>query len=795
MNPKEKVLKMTDEQLAKYIRGDGFWHLFSNEELGIKKIKVSDGPHGLRTEPDKKKDKAFFATTYKAVCFPCMSLAACSFDTELINKLGKTLANEAKHLGVHVLLGPAVNIKRDPKCGRNFEYISEDPFVVGELATSYINGVQSEGIGTSIKHFACNNCETDRMIINSVVDERALREIYLYGFEKAIKNSKPYTIMASYNKLNGFFTTESHYLLTEILRDEWNYDGVVVSDWTAIDNINAAVLAGMDLEMPESCGVHFEDSLNGIKNDENIKKAYQTSIERQIKLIDKCIDLNPDFVFDYQTDHNFAKQIADESIILLKNEDNVLPLKENEKVLFVGELAETPRYQGGGSSNINPFKVTKMSELIKNNSNILYAKGYETTTDKINENLEKEVIDKASNVDKVVCFLGFNVMQESEGFDKENLKLFNNQLHLIEVLQQICKNIVIVLENGSVVELPFINNVKGILETYLGGEAINESIYDVLYGKVNPSGRLNETFAKKYEDYPSSSNFPGDKVNVFYKESIFVGYRYFDTFKKEVNYPFGFGLSYSNFEYSNLNVKATDKSLKVTLKVTNTSDFLGKEVVQIYVKNAAKVNYFIENKTLKAFKKVEIKPHSTKEVELEISYDDLRIFDIKSRKFVLLNGEYVVYASKHSMDENLFTKISITKGKQEVYEYQNIPSYFKGDFTSISNEEFENLFIDKKLPVAYRDLSKCDINSSFQEAIDKGSKAAKRVVGFLSLLPMFRKDPMLLSYFRTSSIRQIYCGGDGKLKKKDLDVFIAILNDKHRILNFIKLIFVLAKMA
>lgn len=796
MDYKKLIASFTDEQLAEYIRGVGNWNLFSNETMGIKKIKLSDGPHGMRTEPDGKRGATeFFAKAYKAICYPSLSLTSCSFNRNLIHELGATMADEAKHLGVHVILGPAVNIKRDPLCGRNFEYISEDPFVVGELATSYINGVQENGIGTSIKHFACNNCETDRMVINSVVDERALREIYLFGFEKAVKNSKPYTIMAAYNKLNGHYATANHHLLTEILRDEWKYDGVVMSDWCAVDNICDAVVAGLDLEMPESGKVQYKVGLEGIKNDHKVKEAFQNAIERQLKLIDKSLDLNPDFVFDYESHHALAKRIADESIILLKNEDSILPLNKDEKVLFIGTLADQPRYQGGGSSNINPFKVTKMSELIKDNPNIEIIKGYEINEDKDNEDLLNEVKEKAKTADKVVCFLGFNHIQESEGFDKKNIKLYNNQLNLIKTLQDVNKNIIVVLENGSVVELPFVDDVKAIVEAYLGGEAINESIYDILYGNVNPSGRLNETFAKNYEDYPSLNNFPGDKVNTYYKESIYVGYRYFDTFKKQVVFPFGYGLSYTTFEYSNLSIQTSENSVKVKLNITNTGYKKGKEVVQVYIKNAAKPQYFIENKALKAFEKIELNPGETKEIEFNIPYEDLRIFDIKSNKFQLLKGNYTLYVSKHSLDENLYANFTINNGVEDVFDYRNISNLLNGEIDKISNEEFAELFVDKKLPIAHRDLSKCDINSSFEDAIQKGSKGAKLAIKFLSSLGMLKKDPTLLGFMKTASMRQLHMGSNGKLTRKNMNVFIDLLNDKHRYFNFIRMLFLLAKMA
>lgn len=796
MDIKKIIDSLTDEQLASYIRGADSWHLFSNEELGVKKIKMSDGPHGMRTEPDSK-TSLLDMSVYKSVCFPSLSLASCSFDRELIGLMGKTLAEEAKELGVNIILGPAVNIKRDPKCGRNFEYISEDPYVVGELATHYINGVQNEGIGTSIKHFACNNCETDRMVINSVVDEKALREIYLRGFETAIKNAQPQTVMASYNKVNGFYATENRHLLTEILKDEWGFKGFVVSDWTAVDNINNAVLAGMDLEMPDCKGATYKKALEGIKSSPEIKEAYKRAIARQLSVIDKSIDLNPTYTFDYEKHHQIAKKIADESIVLLKNDENILPLKENEKILFVGPLCEKPRYQGGGSSNINPFKVTSMSEIISDNLNISYLEGYRTDTSEDSEELLNQIKENAANFDKIVCFLGFNVSQESEGFDKKDLKFYENQINLINLIYDLNKNIVVVLENGSVIEIPFINKIKGLVETYLGGEAINESIYDILFGKVNPSGKLNETFAYRYEDYPSSTNFPGDAINTLYKESIFVGYRYFDTFKKPVLFPFGYGLSYTQFEFSNLRIDTNEDSVVVNLNVKNIGGVFGKEVVQIYIKNPAKPQYFSENKALKGFEKVSLHPSETKQITIKIPFETLKVFDLKSNKFKLFNGRYKLFVGNSSMDERIFASFEINSGDNDYFEYKNIEHFSNGEFDVVSNEEFSELFLDKKLPLAERDMSSFDINCSFEYAKNHGSKGAKMVIDLIeSIGKRFVKkgfNPDMLVFVKTSSIRQLYMGSGGVLSPKNINNMLKILNDVHPRINLIKTLFALMK--
>lgn len=789
---KNKIIQnLSLEKKAEYSRGVGNWHLFSDEKLGVKKVKMSDGPHGLRTERDKQK-KSFFGKTYQSICYPSASLSASSFDRDLIYELGEVLASECKEYGVHILLGPAINIKRNPLCGRNFEYVSEDPYVVGEFATAIINGIQKHGIGTSIKHFAVNSQETERLCVNAVVDERALRDIYLRGFKKAIINSKPYTIMAAYNRVNGHYACSNQHLLKEILRDEWGYEGMVESDWCAVNDINDSIRAGLDLEMPESGKVNYKKALEGLKNDPTLVKEYDRAILNQLNLIDKCLDLNPTFKFDYEAHHAFAKKVADESIVLLKNENNILPLSKDEKILFVGGLAEDPRYQGGGSSNIVPFKVTKMSELIKDNPNVTITKGYEINEEKPVEELLSEALKLAKTSDKVVCFLGFNAKQESEGYDKKDMKLYHSQIDLIEKMYEVNKNIIVVLENGSVIELPFIDKVSGLVEAFLGGEAINESIYDVLYGNVNPSGKLNETFIHKYEDTPSYNNFPGTRDNVLYKESIFVGYRYFDTFNKDVLFPFGYGLSYSTFEMTDIKVSQED-TIKVNLNIKNTSSVKGKEVVQVYVKKPAKPGLFMPSKELVGFSKVALEPNETKNITIEILKEDLTYFDIYENRDVLLNGEYILYVGNSSKDNRLVSKFDITGEKECTSDYSAAKGYFKDDVNNISDEDFNQLFISKKAPLVESKDGLYDINVSFGYAADHGSVGAKKLLNKVSKFPFIRSNEWLFNMFRTTIIRQLYMGSNGKLKDKHVKAMIELCNDinikkniRRTILGFIR---------
>ena len=582
---KKIISQMTLEEKAGMCSGLDFWHLKSVERLGIPEVMVSDGPHGLRKQDDKG-DHLGMNDSIKAVCFPPAALSACSFDRELMESMGETIGREAQANDVSVVLGPAVNIKRSPLCGRNFEYYSEDPYLAGEVAAAFINGVQSQHVGTSIKHFAANNQEYHRMSNSSEADERTLREIYFPAFETAVKKAQPYTFMCSYNQINGTFASENKWLLTDVLRNDWGFEGYVMSDWGAVNDRVKGLEAGLDLEMPGSNGTNDALIMEAVKNGTLKEEVLDQAVERILNIIYKYADHRAPQEFTMEKDHEEARRIAEESMVLLKNADQILPLKTSEKVAFVGGFAKKPRFQGGGSSHINCFKITNALEAVPADAQVIYAEGFPADKDLYDEKLASEALQAAKAADKVVIFAGLPDSFESEGYDRSHMRLPECQNRLIAEILEVQPNTVIVLHNGSPVEMPWINNVKGILEAYLGGQAGGAAVANILYGIVNPSGKLAETIPVKLADNPSYLNFGGgDKVE--YREGVFVGYRYYTSRKMETAFPFGYGLSYTTFEYSDLQVDKKEMSdkdtVEVSVKVKNTGDRAGKTVVQLYV--------------------------------------------------------------------------------------------------------------------------------------------------------------------------------------------------------------------
>lgn len=776
----KRVKNLSIEEKAKFVRGETTWYLHSKKENGIKRIKVNDGPHGLRVEIPNS--IGVFKPSYTAICFPTAAASACSFSVDAMEKLGRALGKEAKLFGTHILLGPGVNIKRNPLCGRNFEYFSEDPYLTGELASHFINAVQKEGIGTSIKHFALNNQETLRSSINSVCDKRAMREIYLYAFEKAIKESQPYTIMASYNMVNGIFACENEYLLTTLAKKEFGFEGFIVSDWGAVNDINASIKAGLDLEMPYFV-INENKSIESLKEDKTLIPYYENSISRQVKVIDKCLDLE-EKQLDEETlinHHKLAKELALESVVLLKNKNEALPIKEEEKVLFVGPFAYNPRYQGAGSSHIASFKVDNFLDYIKDDSRYEFKEGYKLDLS-MNDSLINEVIEASKNVDKVICFLGLPQQMESEGFDRSTMSLPMNQIKLIDELYKNGIEPIVILENGSAVEIPFNDKISGLLECYLGGEAINAALYDLIFGKVSPSGRLSETFAYHYEDYPSSPYFPGDGTNVLYKESIYVGYRYFDKANKEVLYPFGYGLTYSKFKYDDLKISYDEEALKINFKVTNISSRKAKETSLVYV---SKPNTHVFNavKELKAFKKFELESGESKIIVIKISKEDLCYFDIKFDKYLLSEGEYEILVGSNSKELNLKDKIYIPGVKHNPYDNQKINSYINGTIMNVNNEEYANLFEDQKIPLLKETfVGEYDYNTSITYAL-KDSKGALKLHQHLLEIDVIKAKPYILKMLEDLPIRML-ATNFGFTQIEYLDVFKNLFNDIEIDKNF-----------
>lgn len=671
---KELVGKMTLEEKAGLCSGGDFWHTKAVERLGVPDVMVSDGPHGLRKQ-DQEADHLGVNESIKAVCFPAGCGAATSFNRELIGKMGEILGNECQAENVSVILGPAVNIKRSPLCGRNFEYYSEDPYLATEIATAHINGVQSRHVGTSIKHFLANNQETRRMSINAVIDERALHEIYLGAFEGAVRNAKPWTVMSSYNRVNGEYVGENKELLTDILRDKWGFDGFVVSDWGAVNDRITGLKAGLDLEMPASGGVRDAEIVEAVQNGTLSEEVLDATCERILNIVYRFVEnRDENAVFDLEADHEMARQIAHETIVLLKNEDDILPLSKNAKVAFIGKYAEKPRFQGGGSSHINCKYVTSAMDAVKEAglSNVTFAKGFDDKEDAVDDVLEAEAVKAASEAEIAVVFAGLPDVFESEGFDREHMRMPECQNHLIDEILKVQPNTIVVLHNGSAIEMPWVNEVKGILEAYLGGEAVGGATVDILFGDVTPSAKLAETFPYQLEDNSSylSGFGSGDTVN--YIEGIFVGYRYYDKKNIPVMFPFGFGLSYTTFDYSNLTVDKKELSdqetVTVSVDVTNTGKVTGKEIVELFV--ADKESTVIRPvKELKGFEKVALNPGETKTVTFTLDSRAFAYYEPGMKDWYVESGEFEILIGKSIEDIILSETVVVngTKKKPIVY--------------------------------------------------------------------------------------------------------------------------------
>ena len=658
---KKIISEMTLEEKAGMCSGADFWHLKSVERLGIPQVMVSDGPHGLRKQ-DQSADHLGINDSIKAVCFPTACATACSFDRDLLQEMGEALGRECQAEDVSVILGPAANIKRSPLCGRNFEYFSEDPYLASQMAASHIKGVESQNVGTSLKHFAANNQEHRRMSCSSEIDERTFREIYLAAFEGAVKEGKPDTLMCSYNKINGVFASENHKLLTEVLRDDWGFEGYVMSDWGAVNDRVQGLEAGLELEMPASGGDTDREIVEAVKSGRLKESVLDTAVERILKVIFRYADNRKQVTWDKEADHKLAARIATESMVLLKN-DNILPLpKQGKKIAFIGKFADKPRYQGGGSSHINSYKVVSALEAVKAYTEVTYAQGYDIKEDVVDEALEAEAVKAAQTADIAVVFAGLPDAFESEGYDRSHMRMPQCQNHLISEILKVQKNVVVVLHNGSPIEMPWADDVKGILESYLCGQAVGEAQCALLFGEANPCGKLAETIPYKLSDNPSYLNFPGDGKVVEYKEGVFVGYRYYDTKEMPVRFPFGYGLSYTDYEYHDMKlsakqIKDTDK-LTVSVQVTNTGKMAGKEIVQVYV--ADKTNVVSRPcKELKGFAKVSLEPGETKTVEIELNKRSFAWYNTQMHDWYAASGDYEILVGASSADIRLRDSVEL----------------------------------------------------------------------------------------------------------------------------------------
>lgn len=724
---KDLISQMTLKEKASLCSGKDFWHLKSIERLGLPEIMVCDGPHGLRKQNAENK-KVGIGNSYPATCFPTAVTTACSWDRDLIYKMGQALAEECLQHGVSVLLGPGVNMKRSPLCGRNFEYFSEDPELAGEMGAAFIAGVQSKGIGTSLKHFAGNSQEMKRMTSNSIIDERALREIYLRAFEKAVKKSQPWTVMNAYNLLNGTYCSENDWLQNKVLRDEWGFKGAVVSDWGAVNDRVAGLNAGNDLEMPSSGGV----------NDAKIVEAVKCGVIDETTLderVDKLIDIilkgaankKPGYKFDVKAHNLLSRQIAEQSMVLLKNDGNILPLKrvEGEYVAVIGAFADNPRYQGAGSSIINPTMIDSGRRAFNNSPiSVKFADGYDRSGKRKNEDAYiTEACNLAKNASKAVVFIGLTDDYESEGFDRSTMKLPDGHNRLVEAVSRVNDNVIVVLEGGSPVEMPWADDVKAILNAYLGGQSVAPAIVDVLTGKANPCGKLAETYPICLKDTPTSFRYPDSKEDVQYRESIFIGYRYYDKVERNVRFPFGFGLSYTSFEYSDIKLKKKNltkgEGAKVTFTIKNTGDVAGSEIAQVYVaKPESKI--FRAPKELKGFVKIHLDPGEEKKVSVELDDRAFAFWNTATENWCVESGEYKILVGASSRDIRLegAAKMKSEDDETIVDLRESAGVYFDGDPARAREDDFKVIYGGEfKLAP---EITSDSLNNSIERSKDKG---------------------------------------------------------------------------
>lgn len=714
MNVKELVKKLTLEEKAGLFSGDDYWHLKGIERLNIPRLMVSDGPHGLRKQ-NKREGYLGVNESIKAVCFPTACASASSYDEELLEEMGDFLGQECRAEEVGVLLGPAINIKRVPLCGRNFEYFSEDPYLAGKLGAAQVKGIQKWDIGTSVKHFAANNQEFKRMTVNTLIKERAFREIYLRAFEIIVKEAKPWTLMCSYNKINGVYSSDNEYLLQTILRDEWGFEGFVMSDWGAVNDRPIGVKAGLDLEMPkpvEDKGMKaiLKAYEEGYLTDEDLDRGAERILNIVLKYTESELE-KPDF--DLEKHHLKAIEMAEGCPVLLKNEDNVLPLDKEKKIAYIGEYAKKPRFQGGGSSHVNCYKVESVLDA---NPNAIYAKGFPGAGDVKDEKDFAEAIKIAKEADVAVVFAGLPDVYESESYDRAHMDLPKVQNELIQEITKVQKNVVVVLHLGSPVTMPWINDVKGVLCLYLNGQGVGKATDSILYGKVSPSGKLAETWPIRFEDTPCYLNYPGNGKEVEYTEGVFVGYRYYEKKKLDVLFPFGHGLSYSAFEYSNLKLssdKMNDESeIEVSVDIKNIGKMDAKEVVQLYIADKTGTPER-PLKELQGFKKISLKKGETKTVKFLINKRSLTYYREDMREWWAKSGEYEVLIAAASNDIRLSKRFNY---KTNVY-----PKFIIDQNTTIQDlldDDRTDSYLNSVMDVLQREMNSRERSKEEDEAIN-----------------------------------------------------------------------------
>ena len=734
MKNSELISKMTLEEKVGLCSGKDGWYLKGVDRLGIPEIMLTDGPHGLRKHNPEGKFK--LENSIPATCFPTAVTSACSWNPELLYEMGVAMAEECLQEKVSVILGPGVNMKRSPLCGRNFEYFSEDPLLAGELAAGLINGVQSQGVGTSLKHFAVNSQEKKRLAIDSVVDERTLREIYLTAFEIAVKKAQPWTVMTAYNKVNGTYASENRHLIKDILKDEWGFEGIAVTDWGAANDRILGLENGNELEMPNSKGYYDKKICAAVRNGELSESVVDEAADRILTLIKKSeANLKDGYTYDKEAHHKLAAKVYSESVVLLKNEDNLLPIAKDKRIAVIGEMARAPRYQGAGSSLINPTKITDSFEaLIGKGYALNFAPGYNKKKDEIMPAMIADACHIAEKADIALVFVGLTEEYESEGYDRDHMSMPMSHNHLIEEVLKVNENVVVVLSGGSPVEIPWLGKVKGLVNGYLGGQACGDTIADIICGDVCPSGKLAETYPIALSDVPCHNYFPGTNRLAEHKEGIYIGYRYYDTAEKDVLFPFGFGLSYTEFKYSGLKlskkkIKDTD-TLTVSYKIKNVGKCDGAEISQVYVADKEST-IFRPKKELKGFKKIFLKAVEETTDEIELSKRAFAFYNVDSANWQVESGDFEILVGASSRDIRLTADVYVeSTDNAPVPDYRkSAPSYYGADVTAVSDKEFEAV-LGRPIPKrVYSEGEKFDMTASLSDAAE--TKWGKVIISML----------------------------------------------------------------
>ncbi len=693
------IADLTLEEKASLASGKTFWTTKPIEREGVPSVLMTDGPHGLRKEQGAEEEKGLtnvMKGSEKATCFPTAVTTASTWDPDLLARVGEAIGEEALDQGVSTVLGPGTNVKRSPLCGRNFEYFSEDPYLAGEMSTAYVNGMQKKGVGCSLKHYCGNNQEFFRMSIDSRIDERALREIYLPAFENTVKRAQPWQIMCSYNKLNGTYLSDNKRMLTDILRGEWGFEGIVVSDWGATNDRVEGIKAGMDLQMPTCKGADDRKIVKAVREGRLDEKDLDVTTGRVLRYVDLCAKNKPAErpKADYESHHKLCREVGAKGAVLLKN-DGALPLSRDKKILFIGKLAEESRYQGAGSSRIECNRLVHLTEALNTaNRAFEYLPGYVLTGEGKDEKLLNEAVEKAKEYDTVVAVIGLTDLYESEGFDRTHMDLPAGHNELVKKLCELGKKVVVVLQGGSPVTMPWKENVNAILNVYLQGEGVGESTMDLLYGDANPGGKLAETYPESLDDVLAQKCFPMGPKTVEYRESIFVGYRYFDAAKKKVAFPFGFGLSYTTFKATDFSLLGTyTDGFVVKCKITNTGERQGSEVLQVYV-GQEDSPIFRAEKELKGFKRVYLEPGETKEVEIPLDKRALAFYNTAVKDWTVLSGKYIISVGTSSRDILWTAETEVDAPEAEMPSYSDEVKKVYGDIGAIkeiTKEQFEAL--------------------------------------------------------------------------------------------------------